>query len=838
MAGFWAGFGTTLAKNIEERKQYARDRAAKRQEYLQTYGTRAIVEREQQAQSAMGTINFLQSKGMSQDQLRYVLDKNGLQGIAQLKAEISSRDDLSKDDVAKIIKMSEDYVANNPDEDLLSTVRRAYGLYKGGDNPVEKDRNIFAAVLGYDSGAVEGEVLDDLYVNGYTGRDIYRIMGSSPQVTGEALEYDMPAKPHSSTTYANTYNVLDDRFEAMVDSQIKILESQWSSAPDSTTKQNLQDQIEELNVIKGQGIGGVGDFEGLGFDASPIYKLAQQQEELLPGVIKRNPNLGTFRTLYESYTTEDRTEEALGDGSTDNTPSDTTPKEPPQTKTTHTFDTKAERDAAILAGVVKQGDNVILSGSEPVVYTGPTMGEEAGVTAGPDDGLREGSTTSGPAGGPLPNTLESGSIEERAAAKRAAVEGAIDTAVSGTGSVISATGDYLEGLDAGMGSAAMTGSSYVLTGLGAVAQALNLQDGADYLYRSAVAAEDTAEEIDEKGLRPYINEMLDKLGVPDVSDDWTVQEAAEKIFSAVKLQKGTEEELTAAAERAPDHVQKLGGQMSEAWAKAQEMGGPVLDTFNQIFGINSPRGRKMVDDLMYFNEVGPVGLINDWLESNPDAPEEEVAKVMDIVINPRAIGTVGFQDLGLREDVRDKPEVVEELRKVGLIMPVPDDSMDAKARRGTGRTAMIEPVRPSQTPDPLKTARTLAKLRRENPEYFIDTPPSVTDGDTASQVAAQAPAGGDRAPNNAGLMSRPVQPSKGMTDTQPDVMSDIDAVKSMVGKVHGASSTVAKSLDRSESMTAADVTKLINKTEDLPKTETRDKLLTSLYELRDKLNNR
>ena len=76
MAGFWAGFGTKLASNIDERKAEARARASKRQEYLQTYGTRAVVEREQQAQSAMGTINFLQSKGMTKDQVRYVLDKN------------------------------------------------------------------------------------------------------------------------------------------------------------------------------------------------------------------------------------------------------------------------------------------------------------------------------------------------------------------------------------------------------------------------------------------------------------------------------------------------------------------------------------------------------------------------------------------------------------------------------------------------------------------------------------------------------------------------------------------------------------------------------------------
>jgi hypothetical protein len=188
------------------------------------------------------------------------------------------------------------------------------------------------------------------------------------------------------------------------------------------------------------------------------------------------------------------------------------------------------------------------------------------------------------------------------------------------------------------------------------------------------------------------------------------------------------EELTEAAKRAPENFEKLAGQLSSALDKASELG---------------------------------------YTEEN---------------FNPRAIGSVGFQDLGLREDVRDVPEVVEELRKVGLVMPVPDDSMDAKARRGTGRTAMIEPVRPESTPDPLKSAQTLARLRRTNPEYFIDTPPAVTDGDTASQVAAQARTGGDRAP---GLMSRmtPTRPSSSDLEGAPR-LGDPD-FEDLIKRVHG-----------------------------------------------------
>ena len=51
MAGFMAGFGTTLSNSIEADREYYREAAAKRRDYLQTYGTRAVVDREDNAMS-------------------------------------------------------------------------------------------------------------------------------------------------------------------------------------------------------------------------------------------------------------------------------------------------------------------------------------------------------------------------------------------------------------------------------------------------------------------------------------------------------------------------------------------------------------------------------------------------------------------------------------------------------------------------------------------------------------------------------------------------------------------------------------------------------------------
>ena len=45
MACFMAGCGTTLDQLIEEDRKYYRDAAAKRRDYIQTYGTRAVMER-------------------------------------------------------------------------------------------------------------------------------------------------------------------------------------------------------------------------------------------------------------------------------------------------------------------------------------------------------------------------------------------------------------------------------------------------------------------------------------------------------------------------------------------------------------------------------------------------------------------------------------------------------------------------------------------------------------------------------------------------------------------------------------------------------------------------
>ena len=163
----------------------------------------------------------------------------------------------------------------------------------------------------------------------------------------------------------------------------------------------------------------------------------------------------------------------------------------------------------------------------------------------------------------------------------------------------------------------------------------------------------------------------------------------------------------------------------------------------------------------------------------------EEAGITEETYNPRAIGTVGFRDFGLREDVR-----------------------------GVDNTPSVDTDSPSE----------------------LDVPP-------ASQVSAVVGTGADRRPNNVGLMS----PGLNRLDKEqrPVVQEGLETLVDTGVKVHGTKSETAQLLkkvsdqaSRGARVKPSDITKLIRDTSKLPQTDTRDTLLMQLYELRDTINNR
>ena len=393
MAGFMAGFGTTLSNSIEEDRKHYREAAAKRRDYIQTYGTRAVLQREDQANQVMGTINSLKTAGIEEDDLRYVLDTSGVQGILQLSKTVAERDDLTAEERRQIVKKAKDYTAENPDEDINSIVKRAYGLYKSTDNPVKRERNLFSAMLGLDSRMMEDEVLDDMYVNGMSGRDIYRIMGSAGPKPGEAISLNLPAKPPSPTVLANTTKFLESQFNSSVDSRIKSIRTQMTKAgANSTEYTTLLDEQKQLEDYKSKGLLALGKYATI-YD-STLFDFARAQEEALPGSISRNSYLYEFIPAFNTYFGE-AADDAAVENSLNSTPKGEVPTIDPKSAAAGTkpeggvvksetniepeddvvkFKTKEEFNEAAAAGEVTPGATVSIAGATPQPFNPPKGG--------------------------------------------------------------------------------------------------------------------------------------------------------------------------------------------------------------------------------------------------------------------------------------------------------------------------------------------------------------------------------------------------------------------------------------------------------------------------------
>jgi hypothetical protein len=154
--------------------------------------------------------------------------------------------------------------------------------------------------------------------------------------------------------------------------------------------------------------------------------------------------------------------------------------------------------------------------------------------------------------------------------------------------------------------------------------------------------------------------------------------------------------------------------------------------------------------------------------------------------NPRTVGTVGFQDLGLRSTADD-------------VRYPRSDSPDAQTR----------------TRAPLGDTRT-------EPDATV---PSISAVDTSARPSGLMSPDKDTRKVNVGDLA---------TFADPQLMDNIKTA-------HGSGSKTFKDFEKkisSGTMKPADITRLIKATRKLPNTKSKDKLLNSLFDLRDALNKR
>ena len=968
MAGFMAGFGTKLSELIEEDRKYYRDAAAKRRDYIQTYGTRAVTEREDKANAALGVANTLMNRGFSKEYVTSIAANNGVRSMVDFADQISKRTDLTEKDIKEIEASAKDFVKDNPDEDLTTVVKRAYGLYKSTKDPVARKRNIFGAMLGLDASMMEDDVLNDMYIDGYTGSDIYRIMGSAGPGAGKPMGVKLPPKPYTFRQNNDFLTVsmvpnLENFLQQDLDYYGQIVGAESSDSEVKEAGMTIIKQLEGVEtLIKGkkysEAMQTYLEIENAKYGSSFLGSL-QQLDERMPGAVTRNPLLTEgFLATYKKEIGDIQDDAAAAETTetsvtTPKAPEVTTDiKQPPKGATVTEageirFETVADRDAAVEAGTIPLNAMVKVGDGEAVPFTPPSSYEPVDTSMTDTSSLEGVADASGVSVAELVEPKPELTVEERVQAKRDAAQGVIDAVDSNVSS-------FTQRLDQGFASGAMTTNAYGNTILGGVAQTVGADSLADFFYNQAVKSEDGAETTE--GLIPAINSLLDEFGVPDYSESDDPQVALDKavefVLSAIpqnreipkrstwtptsqptgedgkllrtddilfdtlvydrqnktypdsdyiedgytqeqldRVKKEVDEafrrtDLDAALDRAPDHIEKLGSQATDAWRKltaavkdfslsdvsltTADEDNPMLKVVQAIAPVTEAEtdepeetmedrirddARQFLQDRKSFPQPLPRIVIDTLTDDIVEEAKvnKEVARVV--------------QQLDQKGGVPSR-EVIEDLKTTLELNQVIDTETQELYRGPISGKTLVEKLDDLVNPvidfvsNKNAEAFRKAEARRgrgilERDSVNIEDSPSLSflaaENEPSAMTRSRAPLGDTRTEPDATLpinMAVETMTTRGKRATPSGLMSPPSSGNApklgeerfgdLIKRVHGSSKAaeVFNSKVSAGNLKAADVTRLIQATRKLPKTTSRGKLLDSLFDLRDALNKR
>jgi hypothetical protein len=847
---FATGFFSAMARDLESRGEYIREQRAKRKDYLMTYGTRAVVEREELANKAISVGRMLEAKGFDAEDINYIVGQAGPNALGLIYEEIKDipKERLTKEVIDPIIKLPETYKPAGMSYE--EAVRKAFGLYKGTatDDPAEnQQRGLFSGMLFNPDAA--NSVLDEEYISGFTGRDIYRIMGTpTPGLTG-APDLDFSTLPA-------TYSIGERRelVRSVKDHMLGQASKKVSSVSSDDYTKMSPVQKQEFDLLKAAVNN---ENYGVILEKMPelkTYILDFDRETR--GGLRYNSVFSSDPAFKGVFDEAVRQVEVADTGATGITPEKDSTLAPsdvlgytqmrdsvnvsvPAVNELPVFSSEREaRESGETFFIVERNGKMVAGSNLPTDTTPKTdLGDMTGAP-----GFRDMIE-------PNPELT----TEERVKAKKDATQGVIDAV---DGSVAS----FTKTLDKGFASGALTANAYGNTLLGGVAQIVGADGAADFFYTQAVKSEDGVDSTE--GLVPAINSILDKLGVPDYSKDDEVlvdlQSAVDVVMSAIPAipkEDSSGRDLDAAIDRAPDHIKKLGDQAMDAWRKltaevkdfsfsdislsTPDEDNPMLTLVEELVGeqttevseekkpanvatrasdtpaykqlqellqerialANRPpkdkkkkeatikkKAEKILIDLgdmsgapgFRTEEVSLLSLI-----LADELPERIVEYNPPVEYNPRTVGTVGFQDLGLRhttDDVRERQNQPPDLQM--------------SAARGPSPT---EDSRVFDKPKNMAVEGLLTRRSRGNP-------------------------------------NKPVSPTM---DKDPDVGGM--GIATLAKRVHGGKAKAVATFEKklsSGKVTAADVARMIKATDKLPETANKVKLLVMLYDLRDSINKR
>ena len=258
-----SGFFNTAADRVTERKKYIRDKNAKDRDYLMTYGTQAVRKTEEEANKAITIGKLLEGRGMTKENINFLVETSGPQGLALVYNTIEpfTPNQLSTKQLNEYVKMAEDYRPSGTSyEDMI---KKSFGLYKNSvtDNPEKNEERGIWSFLGLDANAADSSMTDS-YLGGYTGYDLKRIMSSSAPSLKAPLPVDRSLLPkiYSPTEYGRIFNSIEDEIlvqgakyvEGMSEEMLETLTPEspeykkWKVIKDATKNKDTRTLLREL----------------------------------------------------------------------------------------------------------------------------------------------------------------------------------------------------------------------------------------------------------------------------------------------------------------------------------------------------------------------------------------------------------------------------------------------------------------------------------------------------------------------------------------------------------------------------------------------------------------
>lgn len=181
MAGFWAGFGDTLSKKIDDRQSFIREETSRRQEYLRNVGIPAINKRNQEVDTHVNSILQAESLGLDRA-VATSLWEAGTLDVALKQITDATDPKNASTYYNTIANLTEEQVKRA--QDPAAVVRKAYGIAAKADVNTEEGRQagLFETMFALNPQAAADRSMAGFGVAGYTEADAAAAMAGSSRV--------------------------------------------------------------------------------------------------------------------------------------------------------------------------------------------------------------------------------------------------------------------------------------------------------------------------------------------------------------------------------------------------------------------------------------------------------------------------------------------------------------------------------------------------------------------------------------------------------------------------------------------------------------------------------